>query len=112
MTISPKSLVLVLVVGIAVGAISFAAVAYLSSWHSSSLSYTKLTVPRGSWTEIDFSGNRYCFRFSGEIELSDGQTQSYPSLFAIEGAKYEWRGVEIVVSEVHAEYAILLIRPL
>jgi hypothetical protein len=69
----------------------------------------ELTVPRDKWTSITVGSNTWYFRFSDQINLSDGQ-QQYPNLPATEGAKYDWRGMEITVSKVHADDVLLLIK--
>jgi len=108
-----KSFVIGILIGIAVGAVS--SIAFIRVLPSSQSSYTKLTVLQDTWTSITIEGNEYVFRFSPQtssIDLSNGQTQLYPSLSATQGAKYEWRGVEIIVSEVHSDYIVLLVKPL
>jgi len=110
MKMDGKSFVIGVLIGIAVGSVF--SIVFMRVLPMSLSSYTKLTVTRDSWAEIDFGSNRYCFRYSGAIDLSNGETQLYPSLTATVGATYEWRGVEIVVSEVHSDYVILLIKPL
>jgi hypothetical protein len=70
----------------------------------------ELTVPRDTWTSVVVGSNTLYFRFSGQIDLSDGRQQLCPSLGAIEGAKYKWHEMEIIVSKVHADDVVLLIK--
>ena len=111
MKVDRKSLVLGILIGIVVGAVS--SIALTTVLPLSSSQSTKLTVLKDTWNSITISGNEYAFRFSGSsIDLSNGQEQLYPSLSATQGARYEWRGIEIVVSEVHSDYIVLLVKSL
>ena len=72
MKIDSKSLVLGILIGIVVGAVS--SIALTTVLPLSSSQYTKLTVPKDTWTSITIGGNEYAFRFSGSsIDLSNGQ---------------------------------------
>lgn len=77
-------------------------------------SYTKVTVVEGQVAEVEFDDNEYVFVIMGET--SDRFLVITPlgeaKLFDIvEDAVYSDLGIEIVVSEVHSDYIVLLVKP-
>jgi hypothetical protein len=76
--------------------------------------YTRLKVAANQWASINIDGIRYDFEYqpsAGYIAQSDGQRQ-VGGFSADVGKQIEWRGIEITVSEVQSDYAILLIKSL
>lgn len=88
------------------------------------LSYTKVKVLAGMPKDIEIEGNKYVFTYKYRDifypDLSDDKfyvfvgltKEAYKGFPLIEGEKYEAFGVEIVVSEVHSDYIVLLVKPL
>ena len=87
-------------------------------------SYTKVKVLAGVPKDVEIEGNKYVFTYKYRDilfpDLSDDKfyvfvgvtKETYKGFPLIEGEKYEAFGIEIMVSEVHSDYIILLIKPL
>jgi len=87
-------------------------------------SYTKVKALAGTPKDIEIEGNKYVFTYKYRDiffpNLSDDKfyvfvgltKETYKGFPLIEGEKYEAFGIEIIVSEVHSDYIILLVKPL
>jgi len=73
--------------------------------------YTKVTVVIGQVARVEFGDNIYGIGYGqGRIVVITPLVE-FRYFDAVEGAVYNDLGIEIVVSEVHAEYIVLLVRP-
>ena len=73
--------------------------------------YTRLKVVANQWAYIKLEGITYYFEYqAGNIIQNDGQQQV--GSFAAELGNNLFRGIELTVSEVHADYVISLARAL
>lgn len=112
-----KSLIVGILVGIAIGAVSSFLVFELPSLLlSNTLSNTTRLIVSDSWNTIYVQGSKFQFSFvpsSKWVGASYGVSPAEGGGFnATAGKSLEWHGVEITVSEVHSDYVVLLIKPL
>lgn len=116
-----KKIAILLVAVVIVAVILWNAPSLISFFQNyfSRLSYTKVTVVEGALgVTIEFNGNEYFFAykwgpFAPQDKFAVGTVGglNQKNYDAVEGATYQAFGLEIVVSEVHSDYIVLLVKP-
>jgi hypothetical protein len=114
--------------GIAIGAIIIVAAAILLLWYGPTIisyfqnsSYTKLTIVNGQvGKSVQFGESIYTFSYVVATNPLTNQTISRSIIMATpssgkiyeatQGATYKDLGIEVKVSEVHEDYAIILVK--
>lgn len=107
MRIDAKSVVLGVLIGLVVGLII--PINLLSLFSQSS--YRKITLAEGQVATVEFDQNTYGFTKEGDFIYVVSGTLKQTTLSATEGSVYKVFGIEIVVSEVHVDYVVLLVKP-
>ena len=81
--------------------------------------YTKLTLPIGAFVYSNQQDVQYTFRYGGLLADKPSLLQVWVSgsafpkdLSVSEGATYTVYAIEIKISEVHADYIVILVKPL
>jgi hypothetical protein len=74
-------------------------------------SHTKVNVVLGQIAEVEFDGNKYLFAYEPVYIVLITPLSHYRYYEAVEGAVYSDFGLEIVVSEVHPDRIVLLVKP-
>lgn len=74
-------------------------------------SYTKVTVVEGQVARVEFEDNVYAFAYMHEQFVIITPLAGFRYYDVVEGAVYSDLGIEIVVSEVHSDYIVLLLKP-
>ena len=87
-------------------------------------SYTEVRVLAGMPKDIEIEGNKYVFTYKCKDilfpDLSDDKfyvfvgltKEAYKGFPLIEGEKYDAFGIEIIVSKIHSDYIVLLVKPI
>jgi len=83
------------------------------------LSYTKITLPTGADVPYTINNIQYVFRYGlsflqdNHLRVWAGSTVN-PEVFIVstEGARYTAFALEIIISEIHSDYIVILVKPL
>jgi len=110
--IQGKSLVLGAVIGLVIGLIIPIKLLDLLLQPPGS-SYTSVTVVEGHTATVKFGDYEYSFSYIPSVTTFTLLTEAYAAKMydATEGAVYNAYGIEIIVSEVHSDHIILLVKP-
>lgn len=102
------TLVVILVVIILNGPIILSALQNLM--HRSE--YTRVVVVTGQIAKVEFDGNEYTFTYADNQITVTTPIPGYLRYYGpVEGAIYSDFGIDIVVSEVHSDFLVLLVKP-
>jgi hypothetical protein len=111
-------LLIVLAIGIAIG--YFMQNGAFSNPSNPFSGYTKLTLTLSQGKSVQFGDNSYAFTYIGQSSNFNEQGKLKFGMIAgiattkiydaIEGAKYNELGVELLVGEVHTDYMILYVK--
>jgi len=102
------TLMVILVVIILNGSIIFSA---LQNFVQRS-EYTRVVVVTGQVAKVEFDGNEYSFVYASNLITVETPLPGFFRYYGpVEGAIYSDFGIEIVVSEVHSDYVVLLVKP-
>jgi len=73
--------------------------------------YTKVTAVRFQVAEVEFDDNKYQFVYGSTYIMVITPLSEFRFYDVVEGVVYSFPGIEIVVSEVHSDYIVLLVKP-
>jgi len=112
-----KKIIALLIVIVIIGVFIWKAPVIISSIQNYFIqaSYTKIKVVEGQTTVVTFDDNKYFFSYKwgtppDKFKVATG-VLTYKNFPATKGSTYHAFGLEIVVSEVHPDYIILLVKP-